>query len=373
MTFFVGLDWASTAHAVCVLDDTGTVRWRGSVPHSAEGLAELVRRLRQCGPPATVHVAIECPSGVVIDTLMDAGIQVVPIHPNVVKASRARYSAAHAKSDEGDSYLLADLLRTDGHRFRPLRPLADETRALRALVRGRDDLVGQRVNSPIALAFLARYPTPQSAERVGERRLVQFLRRHAYCGRRPAAELLGRLRRAPVGRAGEAECDASGDLVRSVVAVLVPPRRPDPATLGGDRRRPGPADPEPAAQWAGQCGPASSPNSAMTAPVSPPRNSCPLRPGPPPSPARPGGTGPSSSAGRATSASAKPSRHSPITRGMPRRGRPPFTPAPARAAAIIPTPSGSWPLAWLRVIWRCWQDRQPYDVTRHRAATLSTA
>ena len=27
--------------------------------------------------------------------------------------------------------------------------------------------------------------------------------------------------------------------------------------------------------------------------------------------------------------------------------------------------------AWLRVIWRCWQDRQPYDVTRHRAATAS--
>ncbi len=91
---FVGLDWASTAHAVCVLDDTGTVQWRGSVPHSADGLAELVRRLRQFGPPATVHVAIERPSGVVIDTLMDAGVQVVPIHPNVVKASRARYSAA---------------------------------------------------------------------------------------------------------------------------------------------------------------------------------------------------------------------------------------------------------------------------------------
>src|SRR6266849_5412345 len=209
---FVGLDWASTAHAVCVLDDTGTVQWRGSVPHSAEGLAELVRQLRQFGPPATVRVAIERPSGVVIDTLIDAGVQVVPIHPNVVKASRSRYSAAHAKSDDGDSYLLADLLRTDGHRFRPLRPLADETRALRALVRGRDDLVAQRValanqlrallerfwpgaavlfadiDSPIALAFLARYPTPQSAERLGERRLAQFLRRHAYCGRRPADE-----------------------------------------------------------------------------------------------------------------------------------------------------------------------------------------
>ena len=125
-------------------------------------------------------------------------------------------------------------------------PLGDETRALRALVRGRDFLVAQRValanqlrallerfwpgaaliaadvDSPIALAFLARYPTPQSAERLGERRLAQFLRRHAYCGRRPAAELLGRLRGAPLGRAGEAECDASGDFVRSAGDVLGP-------------------------------------------------------------------------------------------------------------------------------------------------------
>ncbi len=44
-------------------------------------------------------------------------------------------------NDPGDAFILADLLRTAGHRFRPLRPLSDATRALRALVRSRDDLV----------------------------------------------------------------------------------------------------------------------------------------------------------------------------------------------------------------------------------------
>ncbi|HEY7727215.1 MAG TPA: IS110 family transposase, partial [Candidatus Eisenbacteria bacterium] len=181
MTFFVGLDWAATSHAVCVLDDTGMPRWRGTVLHTAAGLAELVQRLSRFGPPATMPVAIERPSGLVVDSLLDAGFVVVPIHPNVVKASRPRYTAAGGKSDPGDAYLLADLLRTDGHRFRPLQPLADETRALRTLVRGRDDLVVQRmalanqlrallervwpgaavifadIDSPIALAFLTRY------------------------------------------------------------------------------------------------------------------------------------------------------------------------------------------------------------------------
>ena len=78
------------------------------------------------------------------------------------------------------------------------------------------------VDSPIALAFLTRYPTPKSAERLGERRLALFLRRHAYCGRRSPAELLTRLRRAPLSRTGNAETEASGELVQALVAVLTP-------------------------------------------------------------------------------------------------------------------------------------------------------
>ena len=246
MSFFVGLDWASRHHAVCVIDDTGRVHWQGSVEHSAEGLRELLHRLAPFGPPSTLPIALERPSGLLVDTLAEAGYPVVPIHPNALKASRPRYAAAGGKSDPGDAYILADLLRTDGHRFRPLQPLSDPTRALRALVRGRDALVAQRVAltnqlqallerfwpgaatifadlaSPIALAFLARYPTPQSAERLGEKRLAQFLTQHAYCGRRSALDLLARLRTAPTSRVSEAEAEASGEVVRSVIAVLTP-------------------------------------------------------------------------------------------------------------------------------------------------------
>src|SRR5947208_1454809 len=246
MRFSVGIDWASAAHAVCILDQTGRVHWQGAVPHTADGLADLLARLRRFRRRGSLRVALERPSGLLVDTLLDAGLEVVPIHPNALKASRPRYSAAGAKSDPGDAFILADLLRTDGHRFRPLHPPSDDTRALRALVRGRDDLVAQRialanqlrallerfwpgaaaifadVDSPIALAFLARYPTPDSAARLGEQRLAQFLGQHAYCGRRPVAELLARLRRAPTSQVGAAEADASGDVVRALIAVLSP-------------------------------------------------------------------------------------------------------------------------------------------------------
>lgn len=246
MKFFVGLDWASEEHAVCVIDNEARVVWRGKFRHTADGLAELRRGLERIAPAAALPVAIERPSGLLVDTLLDAGFPVVPVHPNILKASRPRYSAAQGKTDDGDAFMLADVLRTDGHRLRHLRPLSDETKALRALVRTRDDLVDQRlalanrlravldsfwpgagavfadVDSAIALAFLKRYPTPRTAAHLGQKRLAAFLAERGYCGRRSAAELLERLRREPAGLTHDLECAARGQAVLALVAVLEP-------------------------------------------------------------------------------------------------------------------------------------------------------
>jgi transposase len=244
MPFHGGLDWGATSHAACVVDGAGQIVARVEARHDAGGLAELLARLRAVAPPAELPVAIERPSGLIVDALVAAGHPVVPIHPNVVKACRPRYRAAGGKSDPGDAYMLADVLRTDGHRFRPLTPVSDEIKALRALVRARDDLVTQRValanqlrsllegfwpgaaaifaaiDSPIALAFVGRYPTPESAGRLGEKRLASFMAQHGYCGRRSAAELLARLRAAPTGLAGEAEAEAKGEIARALAGLL---------------------------------------------------------------------------------------------------------------------------------------------------------
>ena len=194
---FAGLDWASRTHSICVVDARGSVRTQFEVDHSAAGMPELCRRLKAANVTA---VAIERPGGLVVDALIEAGLQVVPIHPNVVKATRPRYRSHGGKSDASDAYLLADLLRTDGHRFAPLAPESDEIRALRAQVRMRDELVDTRVqlanqlrallesfwpgaaeifaavDSPIALAFLQRYSTPACANRLGPGRMTGFCR-----------------------------------------------------------------------------------------------------------------------------------------------------------------------------------------------------
>ena len=244
MTIFTGLDWGGSSHAVCIVDHAGKILDHFVVAHDRNGLGDLVARLRRHGPPGDMPVAIERPSGLLVDALVEVGFVVTPIHPNVVKACRPRYRAVAAKSDPGDAYILADILRTDGHRLTPLKPQSDAIKALRALVRGRDDLVATRLGlanqlrallesfwpgaaelfadiaSPIALAFIQRYPTPESASRLGEKRMAAFLAQNQYCGRRSVSDVIGKLRAAPIGTAAEAEADAKGELVRAIAATL---------------------------------------------------------------------------------------------------------------------------------------------------------
>lgn len=240
---FVGIDWASRAHELCVVDGEGAVVARFGFAHSERGINEALERLRRLGDPADLPVAIERPDGLLVDRLLEAGHPVVAIHANAFHAARPRWEAAGSKSDPGDAYRLADLLRTDRHRLRALTPLDRATRELRALVRLRDDHVAARVaatnqlhallaqhwpgaaaifgrlDSEIALAFLERYPTPQSASRLGEARLAAFLRRHSYCGRRRPGELLVRLRYAPRPVA-LLDADVVGELVCAQVRLV---------------------------------------------------------------------------------------------------------------------------------------------------------
>ena len=238
-----GIDWAKDDHAVLVADAAGERVWTATVAHTETGIAGLSRTLVSLG---VERVAVERPDGLLVERLLDAGLTVIAMHPNQVAAARPRFRPAGGKSDRFDAFVLCELARTDSHRFRALVPDSDETKALRAHTRGREVLVEQRValcnqlraelerfwpgattifadlDSPISLAFLARYPSPVDARGLGEKRLAQFLARHHYCGRRSAGELLQRLRDAPAGRAGNTEAEARRGIVLALVATLRP-------------------------------------------------------------------------------------------------------------------------------------------------------
>ena len=110
-----GIDWASKRHAVCVVDEHGRPLARRTVRHDDAGLAQLIGLLRRYD---VQRVAMERPDGVLAERLLAAGLSLLAIHPNQVQAARDRYRAAAGKSDAFDAFVLAELARTDPHRFR---------------------------------------------------------------------------------------------------------------------------------------------------------------------------------------------------------------------------------------------------------------
>ena len=240
---FVGWDWASETHDVTVIDNAGGIIDHWALCHNEAGIDSAVSRLTSYGRPGELPVSIETTSGLVVDRLLAAGHPVVPVHPNAFNAARPRWGASRAKSDPGDSFKLADYLRTDGHRLRRLNPLDAATAELQALCRMRTDhveakvaatnqlaaLLGRhwpgaaaifgRLDSEIALAFLDDYPTPAATVRLGEARIAMFCRRHSYCGRRHPGELLARMQAAPQPT-GTLSPEVLTELVRAQVRLL---------------------------------------------------------------------------------------------------------------------------------------------------------
>jgi transposase len=235
-----GIDWASEKHDVLIANEAGERLLAETFAHDEQGIGALCDAL-VCFDVEIV--AIERGDGVLVERLLEAGLRVLALHPNQVKAARDRFRASGGKSDRFDCFVLCELARTDAHRFRLLEPDSDQTKALRALTRSREDLVAARVamanqlraelerfwpgpvglfaalDSPISLAFLARYPSPGDTRGLGEKRMAAFLRSQRYSRKTPA-QLLERLRSAPAGRAGSVETRTRRAIVVRLVHTL---------------------------------------------------------------------------------------------------------------------------------------------------------
>jgi transposase len=235
-----GVDWASEDHAVSVVDHRGHQIARKTVEHTAAGLRALVNFL---GKHGVGEVAIERGDGPVVDALLDADLTVVVISPNRLKNLRSRYGSAGNKDDRFDAYVLADTLRTDRTRLRPLTHDSEATKTLRTTVRVRRELVKHRValcnqlrahlqaafpgavglfrdlDSQISLRFLARFDSQERADWLSIKRLAAWLSSVGYCGRKDPADLFAHLQTAPRGPVGP-DGAARAHVTRAMLSVL---------------------------------------------------------------------------------------------------------------------------------------------------------
>jgi transposase len=206
LTHYGAVDWGRGQNAVCVVDRAGHIVLEQDIDNSPEAWALLREKLAALktadGRPAVVGFAIETSCGPAVERLLEGGAAVFPMNPKSAERYRDRKSSAGSKSDRFDAFCFADALRTDGHGWRPLRPQDPATAELRLLCRDEIALIEQRtalVNQlqaalheyyPTAIAafddwtiagaweFVLAYPTPHHLASASKRKWETFLHTH---------------------------------------------------------------------------------------------------------------------------------------------------------------------------------------------------
>lgn len=219
MTVYIGIDWSEKKHDVCFVNGGGEVIQTLQIPHTPQGFVQFDPARQQMGAsPTECRVGIETSHSMLIDFLLEQGygpIYVLP--PNTVKSSQGRYRQSGAKSDRQDARLIADMVRMDGEQYHAWVPDSALTRQIRARISLVDYLthqiwqMGNRLraallryypvalevfsdlDSPITLAWIQQYPTPQAAQAVSFAQFQAFAKDHHHTRPKSWAQAYARL------------------------------------------------------------------------------------------------------------------------------------------------------------------------------------
>jgi transposase len=220
---YVGIDWATQAHQLCVIDPDGQVLEQRSFEHAGSAIAQCVEWLTRIseGDPSTTAVSIETPRGAIVEVLVERGFHVFSLNPKQLDRFRDRHTVAGAKDDRRDAFVLADSLRTDQPCFRRVvldDPLVIQIRELsrmdedlreeasRLHNRLREQLhrffpqmlkLSPAADDPWLWDLLDLAPTPAAAARLHSGRVDKFLSSHRI-RRFSAEEVLAELKTAPL-------------------------------------------------------------------------------------------------------------------------------------------------------------------------------
>lgn len=229
MTVYLGIDWSETKHDLCFLNEVGEVLYTLKIDQTPYGYLELEKARKRLGiEVAECVIGIETHHNILIDFLTEQGYcQLYVLPPNAVKSAQGRYRQSGAKSDPQDARLIADMLRTDRDKYPAWVPDSPLTRRMRAMISLIDYLnkeiwqLGNRLraallryyptaleifsslDSPISLDWIIHYPTPAAAQAVSYLDFQAFLRAHHHNRTKKWAACYARLQAVQVQAAEE--------------------------------------------------------------------------------------------------------------------------------------------------------------------------
>lgn len=200
---FIGLDWADAKHDIC-LQAAGSDRREFLVlEHRPEAIDAWVQTLRTRFNGHPVAVCLELNQGPIVSALRQYDFLVLfPVNPFTLAKYREAFTPSRAKDDPTDAELQVELLLKHRDKLTPLTPQSPTMRALAQLVEHRRRLVGDKVrctnrltsalknyfpqvlqwfqekDTGIFCDFLSRWPTLKAAQLARRSTLEHFFREH---------------------------------------------------------------------------------------------------------------------------------------------------------------------------------------------------
>lgn len=177
---WLGLDWGDKEHAFALQDRTGKSEF-GTLPSHPDQLHEWLSTLGQRYGGRTIALAIEASRGAVVHALLEyPWLVLYPINPLTSARYRSAFTPSGAKDDLLDAKVLLELVRDHAAKLRPLETQDRLTVQLTGLVQARRKLVDRRTQVILQIESLLKTYYPQALALAGDlktRMAVDFLRR----------------------------------------------------------------------------------------------------------------------------------------------------------------------------------------------------
>ena len=165
----VGLDWADRQHLISLQATDADSTESRQLEQKPDALHGWIAQLRTRFEGRPVGIAIEQSRGAVIHALMMYDFLVLyPINPKALARYREAFRGSGAKDDPSDADLLLDLLRLHRNRLRAWLPDTVETRRLQILAEYRRKLVNDRIRHTNRTTSMLKAYFPHALDWMGE-------------------------------------------------------------------------------------------------------------------------------------------------------------------------------------------------------------